>query len=174
MKSQSQTISSGVFADDHKHKGGFLWGKRLGLQQKTSPMKGLVVMKKLRILLFALACVLAQPISVLADAQVNEWIGKWTFSLDGRPGVFEVVETKADCASSPWCNYILRYTDDQGKQFTGTINKIDNKFQHMSFTIKFDNNNNQKFDSYLFSWDKNKMAGTTVWGGRTFGFFATK
>ena len=130
-------------------------------------------MNKLRNLLLA-TCLVALPVRVRADAQVNEWIGKWTFSLDGRPGVFEVIELKADCASSPWCNYVLHYTDSQGKQFAGTINKIDNKNQHMNFTIKFDGNNNQKFDAYLFSWDKNKLAGTTVWGGRTFGFFATK
>jgi hypothetical protein len=43
----------------------------------------------------------------------------------------------------------------------------------MVFYIDFPDNR-QKFDAYLFSWDKSKMAGTTYWGGRPFGFFATK
>jgi hypothetical protein len=43
----------------------------------------------------------------------------------------------------------------------------------MRFTIEFPGNP-QVFDVYIFSFDKNKMAGTTVWGGRTFGVLALK
>ena len=43
----------------------------------------------------------------------------------------------------------------------------------MIFSLNFPNNT-QKFDAYLFSWDKRKIAGVTYWGGRTFGFFALK
>ena len=120
-----------------------------------------------------MTCLLALPLCALADAEVHEWIGKWNFSLDGRSGVFEVVDTKKDCATSAWCHLALKYTDSEGKTFTGKISKIDSKNQHMSFTIKFDGNE-QKFDAYLFSWDKKKLAGTTIWNKRTFGFSGSK
>src|SRR5688572_16637278 len=50
---------------------------------------------------------------------------------------------------------------------------IDQAWQHMVFYVTFPGNP-QRFDGYLMSWDKNRMAGTTVWEGRTFGFFAVK
>ena len=43
----------------------------------------------------------------------------------------------------------------------------------MRFYINFPNNK-QVFDAYLFSWDKTKLAGTTYWHGRTFGFYVIK
>jgi hypothetical protein len=43
----------------------------------------------------------------------------------------------------------------------------------MVFYVDFQGNP-QKFDGYLFSWDKTKIAGITYWGGRTFGFYAVK
>ena len=68
---------------------------------------------------------------------------------------------------------MLKYKDAKGKSVTGKIDKIDQKFQHMTFYLDFPNNT-QKFDVYLFSWDKKKMAGITYWGGKTFGLFAIK
>src|SRR5262245_20453797 len=50
---------------------------------------------------------------------------------------------------------------------------VDDNNQHMAFVVFFPGNP-QRFDVYLFSWDKSKMAGTTVWQGRTFGTFAEK
>jgi len=61
----------------------------------------------------------------------------------------------------------------QRAQFAGRIERVDQNLQHMTFVIGFPGNL-QRFDVYLFSWDKNKMAGTTNWGGRTFGVSATK
>jgi len=109
----------------------------------------------------------------LADAQVYEWIGRYDMNHDGWTGTLTIEDSKQDCVTSPWCHLALKYRDSQGKTFTGKIAAIDNKYQHMVFYINFPNNT-QKFDAYLFSWDKNKMAGTTYWGGRTFGFFAIK
>jgi hypothetical protein len=68
---------------------------------------------------------------------------------------------------------VLKYIDAQGKQIAGKIGKIDQKFQHMTFYLNFPNNT-QKFDAYLFSWDKQKIAGVTYWGGRSFGLFAMR
>lgn len=97
----------------------------------------------------------------------------WNMNHDGFRGTLIISDSKMDCASPPWCALVLKYVDSKGKQWSGKIDKIDQKFQHMTFHINFPGNN-QKFDAYLFSWDKNKMAGITYWGGRTFGLFATK
>ena len=113
------------------------------------------------------------PVVALPDAQVHEWIGHYNMNHDGWTGTLAIEDSKQDCATSAWCNLVLKYTDSQGKTSTGKIDTIDQKFQHMVFHINFPNNN-QKFDAYLFSWDKKKMAGTTYWEGRTFGFFAIK
>ena len=88
-------------------------------------------------------------------------------------GSLSIKDSKADCASSPWCSLVLHYTDGDGNRRNGHIDKIEDRFQHMVFYIDFPDNM-QKFDAYLFSWDKSEFAGTTYWGGRTFGFFATK
>jgi len=107
------------------------------------------------------------------DATVSDWIGRYMMNHDGWAGTLSVLDSKQDCASPPWCHLVLRYQDSKGQNFAASIGTIDQKFQHMVFYIQFPNNR-QKFDGYLFSWDKKKMAGTTYWGGRTFGFYATK
>ena len=129
-------------------------------------------MKKL-IMLFSCFCLLALPTLAFADAYVNEWIGEWDMNHDGWKVTLIITESKVDCASSPWCALVLKYKDAKGKSVTGKIDKIDQKFQHMTFYLDFPNNT-QKFDVYLFSWDKKKMAGITYWGGKTFGLFAIK
>ena len=123
--------------------------------------------------LLSFVWVLVFPLHAWGDAQVHEWIGEWKMNHDGFVGTLSMLDSKQDCASSAWCHLVLKYTDAQGKTFTGKIAKIDQKFQHMAFYITFPDNT-QKFEAYLFSWDKKKLAGTTYWGGRTFGFFATK
>ena len=129
-------------------------------------------MKKTITLLSCLCC-LVFPNLALADAQVHEWIGNWDMNHDGWRGTLVIADSKVDCATSAWCHLVLKYIDVQGKQITGKIDKIDQKFQHMTFYLNFPNNR-QKFDAYVFSWDKKKMAGVTYWGGRTFGLFAMK
>ena len=124
----------------------------------------------LRLSLFG---ILTLPVSVLADAQIHEWYGEYAMNHDGWRGTLVISDSKADCASSPWCAMVLKYRDHQGQTHRVAVEKIDNKGQHMVFYIYFPQNK-QKFDAYLFSWDKSKMAGTTYWGGRTFGFYATK
>lgn len=113
------------------------------------------------------------PVTVRPDAEVHEWIGRYSMNHDGFVGTLFIGDSKQDCATSPWCSLVLKYTDLRGKTFTGRIATIDQKFQHMVFYLNFPNNT-QKFDAYLFSWDKKKMAGTAYWQGQTFGFFAIK
>lgn len=121
-----------------------------------------------------LLCIcLVWPSLASADANVHEWMGTWEMNHDGWKGNLIISDSKMDCATSPWCHIVLRYIDGKGNKLSGKIHTIDQKNQHMTFFINFPNNS-QKFDSYLFSWDKTKMAGVTYWGGRTFGLFATK
>lgn len=130
-------------------------------------------MKKTTLITLTLVGLLLFPINIFADAQKAEWFGDWAMNHDGFSGTLRITDTKADCASSLWCDMAISYLDDKGKRHTGKIEKIDDKGQHMAFVINFPNNQ-QKFDAYIFSWDKSKMAGTTVWGNRKFGFYATK
>ena len=121
----------------------------------------------------ALAALLLLPANLLADAEKAEWFGAWTMNHDGHTGTLRIVDRPVDCAAPEWCDMAIVYTDSGGRRHSGTIERIDDKRQHMAFHINFPNNR-QKFDAYIFSWDKRKLAGTTYWGGRTFGFYATK
>ena len=100
-----------------------------------------------------------------ADAIKHEWFGTWSMNHDGHVGTLWIGDTKADCAAPVWCDMAIKYTDAQGQQYAVEIEAIDDHLQHMVFRIKFPNNV-QKFDAYLFSWDKTTMAGTTYWGGQ--------
>jgi hypothetical protein len=121
----------------------------------------------------AFAILIISPAVVTADAKKHEWFGSWTMNHDGHVGTLRIAELKADCVSPLWCDMVVTYTDADGKRYQATIQAFDDKLQHLRFQVGFPGNN-QPFDAYLFSWDKSKMAGTTRWGGRTFGFFATK
>lgn len=122
--------------------------------------------------LLQVAIVIA-PTVVLADAEKHEWFGSWSMNHDGHAGTLDIHDIKADCASPAWCDMSLSYIDGNGTRLAGKILTIDDHSQHMRFQISFPGSN-QTFDAYLFSWDKGKLAGTTRWGNRTFGFFATK
>ncbi len=130
-------------------------------------------MKKRTIATLTLIALLLFPAPLLADAEKGEWFGVWAMNHDGFAGTLRIVDTKADCASSAWCDMAISYVDNKGARHAGLIERIDDKGQHMVFYINFPGNR-QKFDAYIFSWDKRRLAGTTYWGGRTFGFYATK
>lgn len=122
---------------------------------------------------FALLLLLALPSALLGDAQKHEWFGEWSMNHDGHTGTLHISDSKVDCATSVWCDMVIRYTDSQGRTHRGRIERLDDRLQHMTFSISFPGNT-QKFDAYIFSWDKAKIAGRTYWGGRTFGFYAVK
>jgi len=124
--------------------------------------------------LFAvLVSVLLLPIHVGADAQIAEWIGEFAMNHDGFQGTLRIEDSKRDCAAPAWCHLVISYVDVNGARLRATIRIIDQAFQHIVFYVAFPGNN-QRFDGYLMSWDKSRMAGTTVWDGRTFGFYALK
>jgi hypothetical protein len=130
-------------------------------------------MKKTTIMILTLTTLLLFPANLLADAEKRDWFGDWSMNHDGFAGTLRIAETKADCASSAWCDMAISYVDNKGVRQAGRIERIDQQGQHMVFYINFPGNR-QKFDAYIFSWDKQKLAGTTYWGGRTFGFYATR
>lgn len=130
-------------------------------------------MKRATFLLFSMLLLLISAATLRADAVKRDWFGEWRMSLDGRPGTLRISDTPADCASSPWCDMAISFVGGDGVRRRGTIERIDSNFQHMVFYLDFPGNR-QKFDAYIFSWDKSKLAGTTYWGGRTFGFSANK
>jgi hypothetical protein len=134
-------------------------------------------MNKMKTMMLALISfllmLLLSPAPLLADAQKVDWFGSWAMNHDGFAGTLQIMDTKVDCANTMWCDMAMNYVNDKGIQYTGSIEKIDDKGQHMAFYINFPRNR-QKFDAYLFSWDKKKLAGLTYWGGRSFGFYAIK
>jgi hypothetical protein len=113
------------------------------------------------------------PTSVAADAVIGDWIGEYTMNHDGIPGRLTIADSKKGCRTTPWCHIVLSYLTREGQRRTGRIDRIDDRAQHMVFSIQFPGNL-QRFDAYLMSWDKAKIAGTTVWEGRTFGFYAVR
>jgi len=80
---------------------------------------------KTPIKLISLLCAWLISTCALGDAKVHEWIGTWDMYHDGWKGTLMIKDSKVDCITSPWCHLFVRYTDAQGKQITGSIDKID-------------------------------------------------
>ena len=113
------------------------------------------------------------PVALLADASMADWPGVYTMNHDGHVGTLTITNVGTPCTVSQRCHLDISYKDSNGQTVPGRITQIDQNFQHIVFYILF-SGNSQRFDAYLFSWDKTKMAGTTVWQGQTFGMLATK
>lgn len=136
-------------------------------------MRTLRLLLSVTLLLVAFLAVIG-PVPVLADATPGEWIGEYRMNHDGHLGTLRIIGQKQRCpVERLWCFLSASYTDSNGTVFDTRIESLDNNGQHIAFVIYFPGNP-QRFDAYLFSWDKTKMAGTTVWQGRTFGMFAEK
>ncbi|MEX1000252.1 MAG: hypothetical protein WD000_09915 [Thermodesulfobacteriota bacterium] len=117
--------------------------------------------------------ILLLPPLAYSEIKPTDWIGTYQMNHDGWRGTLVISDSKSGCTTSPWCSFVVSYINDKGVSNTGTIDAIDQQGQHMVFYLDFPENK-QKFDGYIFSWDKSKMAGTTYWHGRTFGFYAVK
>lgn len=103
----------------------------------------------------------------------SEWYGQWSMNHDGHTGTLTISDAKVDCATTTWCDMVISYVNSSGTTISGTIHSMDNNLQHMIFYLNFQGNR-QKFDAYIFSWDKNNLAGTTYWSNKTYGFSASK
>lgn len=124
-----------------------------------------------QILSIALLTVL--PAATSGAVDIGDWFGGYDMNHDGWHGTLSIVDTKADCAGSPWCAVAVRYRDQKGVLRSARIERMDERLQHMRLVIDFPSNP-QAFDAYLFSHDPGKIAGTTSWGSRTFGFYALR
>jgi hypothetical protein len=126
-------------------------------------------MSRLRLVAF----LMLSPVLLCADADRLDWVGDYAMNHDGHPGTLRIVASKKGCKTLP-CPYLaVRYIDEHGSSFPAFVNAIDDRGQHMQFTVAFPANP-QVFDVYIFSFDKTKLAGTTLWQGRTFGVYAEK
>lgn len=130
-------------------------------------------MKKTTLMTLAFIGLLLSPTPLRADAEKTEWFGSWAMNHDGHIGTLRIVDRPVDCAGPAWCDMSISYFDSRGVRHAGVIERIDDRGQHMVFYINFPGNR-QKFDAYIFSGEKRKLAGTTYWGGRTFGFYAVR
>src|SRR5688572_20131189 len=116
---------------------------------------------------------LLAALPIKADARIDDWVGEYAMNHDGFQGTLRIQDSKRDCAAPAWCHLVISYIDAKGVRIPAAIRTIDQAFQHMLFDIAFQGNR-QPFHGYLMSWDKSRMAGTTAWQGRTFGFYAVK
>lgn len=117
-------------------------------------------------------CLLLLPCLLHADATREDWIGSYAMNHDGHVGTLTVFLSTAGCRSVQCQGLSLQYVDSHGT-YPGTVSALDENGQHLAFTIEFPGNT-QRFDVYIFGFDKTKFAGTTVWGGRIFGVLAAK
>ena len=120
-----------------------------------------------------LACVVLFPLLLRGDASREDWVGDYSINHDGHVGTLSVFASAAGCRSPQCPGLGVRYTDENGATYSGTASALDDNGQHLAFTLEFPGNA-QRFDVYIFSFDKTKLAGTTVWGGRVFGVMATR
>jgi hypothetical protein len=126
-------------------------------------------MRPFRILVFLLLC----PCLMRAAITPQDWVGSYQMNHDGHVGMLSVSLSTAKCAKLPCPGLAVQYRDEHGASYGGIVTALDDEGQHMAFTIEFPGAP-QRFDVYLFSFDKTRMAGTTVWGGRVFGVMGTK
>jgi hypothetical protein len=108
-----------------------------------------------------------------SDADRQDWIGEFAMNHDGHTGTLSISASKRKCIRLPCPGLDVQYTDQNGASYPGSVDVLDDGGQHMEFTVEFPGNP-QVFQVYIFSFDKTKLAGTTVWQGRTFGVFAER
>jgi hypothetical protein len=122
-----------------------------------------------------LACFLLflVPVQLRADADRQDWIGEYAMNHDGHLGTLRIMPSIRKCSRMPCPGLEVQYVDEHGAAYTGSVDVLDQAGQHMTFTLEFPGNP-QVFNVYIFSFDKTKLAGTTVWGGRTFGVLAAR
>jgi hypothetical protein len=99
----------------------------------------------------------------------NGWIGSWAMDHDGWRGTL-TISGFVDM-DLPW--FTLTTVRANYMAADGTVSAVTGLLDasnpgHLSLTVMFPGNN-QPFELYLFSWETDNVAGTTVWAGTTFG-----
>ena len=129
--------------------------------------------RRLIISIFTLISAVFVTSNVLADARVSDWIGSYGFNHDGHLGTLDIRDSKIDCNTTPWCHLRVSYRNSNGQRYTGDITWMSKNGQNLKFSLNFPGNR-QPFNAFIFSWDKSKIAGTTIWKKKTFGFYGIK
>jgi len=91
----------------------------------------------------------------------RKWYKVWGFSMTTEKGKNFCWAANLWLSGNPYKPY-----DPQKNFDKEALNKI-------VFYIDF-GTHIQRFDGYLFTWDKSFMVGLTWWGGKPFGFYAKK
>jgi len=100
----------------------------------------------------------------------NGWVGIWDMDHDGWLGTLTI----SGLVNIPLGILPpLTVIDASYKASDGTVSPVDGfvdaaDSQHLSLSISFPGNS-QPFQLYKFSWERDNAAGTTEWGGSTFG-----
>lgn len=119
-----------------------------------------------------LAALLLTP-ALHAEATRQDWIGDYTIDHDGHPGTLHITPSRRKCAPGQCTGLDAQYADQNGTAYPTAVNAFDQGGQHLALTVSFPGNA-QPFDLYIFSFEKSRLAGTTVWQGRTFGVSAVR
>jgi Papain family cysteine protease len=100
----------------------------------------------------------------------NGWVGTWDMDHDGWLGTLNI----SGLVTIPLGTLLpLTLVEASYKASDGTVSPVNGivdaaDSQHLLLTIDFPGNS-QPFQLYKYSWERDNAAGTTQWGGSTFG-----
>jgi hypothetical protein len=134
---------------------------------------------RLFITVFVIAIFAATIAFAMMKWDVDDFVGTWEMEHDGWKGTLILKEYDGDCDTSPPMRgtYIAhdgkKYEVDAWARCPGISRQ--KKWPHyVMFTIKFSPDHHQRFEGYLYSRNKNMMAGITDYKGTNYGFHAKK
>ena len=105
----------------------------------------------------------------VAQGTLDAWIGTWDLDVDGHMHQLYVQTSDRTCDLTPWCALDLVYRDNTGNRHPARIVTMENKYS-LTFEVKVDEHTTLRYNAYMFTGDRNRLAGTTKLGGATRGF----
>lgn len=89
--------------------------------------------------------------TALAENSPFMWVGEWTIHTNKGigPETLIISDTKADCATSPWCSLVISIKTHDGKNLPGRIERMGNVFRYMIFSIR-DGNITHNYSARIF------------------------
>lgn len=125
-------------------------------------------------LLLALFFLIPLPYLQSASAtSTQDWVGTYDMDHDGWHGTLVISQSGVACGQPAWCALTVVYRDANNTTHGGRVERMDDRLEEMRFIVAFPGNA-QPFTAYLFTHEPGKLAGTTNWSGRTFGFYALR